>query len=224
MPKPTEATKGSVLHFELFGAHLGAMLLSSCFGASEACASCFWQRLGFFGWLRKTLMLECYNATRMKISRAFLGSVRHVCYHSNIFHEYSPGPHFNIDPSCPTDRSKWIDRYVQQPVPVALHPLASRSAEPEVDKTFQLTVNRDSQTSIYSKSAWTPICQSPETPRDLVQRMFLQTLQNLLPNGGRPIAFTSGPNSGWNVSPCNPMMQYPDSQEFPFFPQVRYPF
>ena len=33
--------------------------------------------------------------TRMKISRAFLGTVRHVCYHSNIFQEYGPGPHFN---------------------------------------------------------------------------------------------------------------------------------
>lgn len=71
---------------------------------------------------RKTLMLECYDATRMKISRAFLGSVWHVCYHSNIFHEYSPGPQQH--------RPIQVNRPLQQPVPVALHPLASRSAEP----------------------------------------------------------------------------------------------
>ena len=68
--------------------------------------------------------------TRMKISGRFL-ELSGMFVTIPIYSKSMALVHIStIDLSCPTDRSKRIDRYIQQPVPVALHPLASRSAEP----------------------------------------------------------------------------------------------
>ncbi len=96
--------------------------------------------------------------------RAFLGTVRHVCYHSNIFQEYGPGPHFNNWPIV-------SDRPLQANRPLHTAACTSSFAPSGVKicgagvvvsakwtRNFQLIVIHKHQL-IYSNSTWPPICQ-----------------------------------------------------------------